>query len=472
MASLNALQMMRLTPKNDAEAYFDSLMIPHWTHYLSPMDVEALRSIATSKRLSGNMQEKLNRIKYIMNNRGFVKFAGGTNRVVYKYLEDPRFLAKIAIDNVGMADNPAEYNNQWILRPYCTRMFYVTDCGTVGFAERVLPITSKEEFKTAADDIFDIIYCKIIGKYIIEDIGTEYFMNFGIRAGQGPVLLDYPYIYELDGSTIICQNQLADGTICGGEIDYDAGFNNIICTKCGRKYLAREMKKDSKNNFKIIKKGGNIPMNVSIVKGGNVLTQSNSCDFIKKPNIRSAELDESIKNSTLNAKIMKNGEELTSDNQNTSKMTAPPTLTMDEIMAQVKRNTVKEMENMEVAKLEVKEDGTHILKNNKDGIVAVFNREGIINNYQEVEPNFKESNDEKIEMKEEGTDIVTEIPDVQLDEQPSVIPMSMRAPIYKDEQPIDESMIKAAQQRSNKAYQDNKGRQVIGNVNRDLESEY
>jgi len=80
--------------------------------------------------------------------------------------------------------------------------------------------------------------------------------------------------------------------------------------------------------------------------------------------------------------------------------------------------------------------------------------------------------DDMIYLKEEGTDIVTEIPDVQLDEQPSVIPMSMRAPIYKDEQPIDESMIKAAQQRSNKAYQDNKGRQVIGNVNRDLESEY
>ena len=35
------------------------------------------------------------------------------------------------------------------------------------------------------------------------DIGTNFFMNWGIRPGFGPVLLDYPYVYELDGNKCV-----------------------------------------------------------------------------------------------------------------------------------------------------------------------------------------------------------------------------------------------------------------------------
>lgn len=280
--------------------------------------------------------------------RGFVRLAGGTNRIVFRYLEDPRFVAKVAIDSVGMSDNPAEFDNQWFIRPYCTKMFYVTDCGTVGFAERVLPITSKEEFKTAADDIFDILYTKIIGKYIIEDVGTTYFMNFGVRAGFGPVLLDYPYVYELDGATIICRNQLSEGVYCGGEIDYDDGLNNLVCKKCGRKYLAREMKKNQEFNKIVISKGGTIPMNVKIKRGDKVIAQSNSCDFIINPNTQRKKLEDSMKNSTLKVNLRKNGKiynpaSKQEDNiPRVSYFGSDAKETMSNIMAQIKQNTQEE----------------------------------------------------------------------------------------------------------------------------------
>lgn len=283
MASFSALDIMKITPKTNMEAEFDAMMIPHWSFYLTPIDVENLRRIATSKKYAGNMNLKYRMIDNIMKARGFARFSGGTNRVVYKYYEDTRFLVKIAVDSVGMKDNPAEYKNQFYLRPYCTKMFYVSPCGTVGFAERVLPITSINEFKLIADSVFDLLYYKIIGKYVIEDIGTKYFMNWGIRAGHGPVLLDYPYVFELDGMKIQCQNPMPDGSICNGEIDYDDGFNNLVCLKCGRVYNASELRNDKKDNLFVIRKGGEIPMNVKIRKGNEIITQSNSTSTIQKP---------------------------------------------------------------------------------------------------------------------------------------------------------------------------------------------
>ena len=69
-------------------------------------------------------------------------------------------------------------------------MFYISPCGTVGFAERVLPIKNKKEFKEIAPDVFEILVNKILGKYVMEDVGTKYFMNYGklcCRIAENPL---------------------------------------------------------------------------------------------------------------------------------------------------------------------------------------------------------------------------------------------------------------------------------------------
>ena len=63
--------------------------------------------------------------------------------------------------------------------------------------ERVVPITSKEEFEAIQEDIYWIIVTKIIGKYVAEDIGKSYIKNWAVRPSMGPVLVDYPYIYPV-----------------------------------------------------------------------------------------------------------------------------------------------------------------------------------------------------------------------------------------------------------------------------------
>lgn len=211
---------------------------------MTTQDIDYIRKLILSPKYSGDTKYKLDKINDVMHFRGFTKFAGGTNRVVYIHPAAPNAVFKIAIDSIGIGDNPAEYRNQAILKPYCCKVFECSPCGTIASFERVYRITTFKEFYETADDYFYILSRRILGKYIMEDIGIDYFMNVGIRIGCHPVILDFPYLYELDGKKLQCQNQLDDGTICGGEIDYDDGFNKLICKKCGRIYRAKDLRKD------------------------------------------------------------------------------------------------------------------------------------------------------------------------------------------------------------------------------------
>ena len=210
---------------------------------MSMQDIDYIRKLILSPRYSGNNKYKMDKIDDVMHFRGFTRFAGGTNRLVYIHPAAPNAVFKVAIDSVGITDNPAEYHNQELLKPYCCKVFECSPCGTIASFERVYRITTFDEFYQIADDYFYILSRKIIGKYVMEDIGIDFFMNVGIRIGCHPVILDFPYLYELDGRKLKCGNELDDGTICGGEIDYDDGFNKLICKKCGRIYRAKDLAK-------------------------------------------------------------------------------------------------------------------------------------------------------------------------------------------------------------------------------------
>ena len=283
MTDLGVLNKLYSKSKTEIEFNFERLWAPSIYNFLTMQDIVSLNNIATSTRLSAKINLKYDLINQIMSNRGFKKFAAGTNRVVYSYLEDDTFVVKIAIDKVGLKDNPAEFYNQASLQPFVTKCFEVTPCGTVGVFERVLPIINKREFASIAEDVFDIITLKLIGKYVVDDMGSKYFMNWGVRKGVCPCLLDYPYVFELDSDKLYCnQFDKLTGTFCGGVIDYDDGFNDLICTKCGRKYVARDLEKAKKDNLIIT--GGNDTMKVKIVKGDVVIANSEkSADYIEIP---------------------------------------------------------------------------------------------------------------------------------------------------------------------------------------------
>lgn len=178
----SAIDRMQSRVVSIDEFNFDRLNAPPLYSLLSQQDIDNLYYIATSVKYSGNARKKYKAIDDIMKPRGFVKLSAGTNRVVYRFLEDNRFVVKVAADAVGIKDNPREFMNQQIFKPFVTKVFEVSPCGTVGVFERVNPITSREEFMSVADNIYEVITQWFIGEYIMADIGSKFFMNWGIRA--------------------------------------------------------------------------------------------------------------------------------------------------------------------------------------------------------------------------------------------------------------------------------------------------
>lgn len=258
---------------NNKTVEFDQIQAPApLAYFFTPTDIGDLHYIASSNKLAAKVDLKYKYIREIMTRRGFKKLASGTNRVVYKFMEDQRIVVKTAFDSVGLTDSPSELYNQQFLKPYCTKVFEVTPCGTVGLFERVHPISSKEEFLSVADDIYDIIINHLIGYYVLDDIGTKSYMNWAVRAGAHPVLCDFPYMFQLDGAKLICNkaDPYSQYGFCGGEIDYDAGFNHLVCKKCGKHYLARDLQKTADGldtGILITDKKGDIRMKVTVVKG-------------------------------------------------------------------------------------------------------------------------------------------------------------------------------------------------------------
>ena len=94
------------------EFNFDKLTAPRIEWMFTPQDIADLYYIAHSIKLASKPDVKFKKIDEIMNRRGFVKFVGGTNRIAYRPLEDNSFIVKVAIEDVGLSDNPREFRNQ------------------------------------------------------------------------------------------------------------------------------------------------------------------------------------------------------------------------------------------------------------------------------------------------------------------------------------------------------------------------
>ena len=164
-------------PVDNRAKLFENIFPPcRILNLLTIQDIMQLNQIANDKKLNTRPKEKLEMIKSIMGARGFKRLSSGTNRICFKYMEDQSFVIKVAYDHVGLSDNLHELYNQEFLKPFCTKVFEVSPCGTVGMFERVRAIKNREEFQNIANDVFDIIVNEFVGKYILADIGNKFFI--------------------------------------------------------------------------------------------------------------------------------------------------------------------------------------------------------------------------------------------------------------------------------------------------------
>lgn len=341
--TLNRLKSRSITPQ---EFNYEILSAPPILSMFTVEDIQQLNYIATSAVYSAKLKEKYEAIDKIMNNRGFDKLVSGTNRVAYQPRFANNFIVKVAYDSVALKDSIREYKNQFLIKPFCTKVFEVSPCGTLGVFEKVNPITNRKEYISMAADIYKLLSEFIIGEYIIDDIGTEYFNNIGFRNGFGAVVLDFPYVYEVDGKKIWCNKpDHNDPTgYCNGAIDYDLGFNKLVCKKCGAVYKPFELaKKIEYNNEKqYIMESEDINMKI-FVSGGS--------KGLKKQEIVTGDFRNpitAINSNKLNAKIEKqlSEEKKEKDTKKTVNGIAAPAKKSDEENADAKedKTPAKEVE--------------------------------------------------------------------------------------------------------------------------------
>lgn len=277
MARADIISRMMCRDQSALTFDWDSLVAPPLLSILSPYDIQILEDVVRDPRLNSKILKKREIIDQILTARGLKRFASGTNRIVYKHLEDQSIVLKTAISEAGIEDSPREYKNQFKIQPFVTKCFETSPNGAVGLFERVDPITSKEQYFSISDEIYELID-NIIGRFVMADIGTKFFMNIGVRKGFGPVFLDYPMLFELDGSKLYCNvvNPFT-GIPCGGQIDYDPGFNFLHCTCCGKQYLASSLEKGDLGK-NIIMKGRKetTKMKIQVFKNDEVIKETQS----------------------------------------------------------------------------------------------------------------------------------------------------------------------------------------------------
>ena len=283
MARLDVLNMLYAKKKSIKDFNYDALTAPPLLSLLSQQDIYTIDMICNDPTMNSKLRERKKCIDQLLQPRGFVRFASGTNRVVYKFLEDQSFLLKVAISEPGIKDSYYEYKNQFHLKPFCAKCFETSQSGAVGLFERVETINNIHQYLDVADDHFKLLNDKVIGKYVMADVGTKFWLNLGIRVGFGVVFVDYPLLYELDGNKLFCNAKNPITNVpCGGQIDYDAGYNFLYCTKCGKQHLASRLAKNAYDDSIIFVKGKGKAKMVISVNGVKLETLSTADTYLDK----------------------------------------------------------------------------------------------------------------------------------------------------------------------------------------------
>lgn len=228
------------------EFNWNVLSKPPILSYIPYQVLQELENIVNSVRLMNNPTKKYKLEEELLKPLGIYHLASGTNRRAFYSEYDPEIVFKIASDKIGRNDNLSELEIQQFIKPFCPKVYDVLPTGLVSLQERVEPMTQSDFKNIYAGDIFDNIFTLLYCGYVMEDVGSNFFKNWGIRYGFGPVVLDFPYVYKLDWSKLRCSFiDPRTGVMCDGYLDYDyhSGMNELCCTKCGTRYSARSLAK-------------------------------------------------------------------------------------------------------------------------------------------------------------------------------------------------------------------------------------
>jgi hypothetical protein len=205
--------------------------------YIPQIGLDNLRALVNDPAWMNKTAKKKKEARKILKQFGLTQIAAGTNRMCFGCEYDPGIVFKLGLDRVGRSDNLAESYNQYFLNGFGAKIIHVLPDGILGMCERVKTMDQKT-YAEHSDIIYRLItYWSVCKNILIEDIGCNFFKNWGVRLGFGPVLLDYPYVYKVSPFKLVCHRKdPLTQQECMGHIDYDPGLNQIVCDRCGVRY--------------------------------------------------------------------------------------------------------------------------------------------------------------------------------------------------------------------------------------------
>ena len=236
---------MKFQSDSSVEKYIKPFTTQDWINiqrppignYIPQQIIYELFQLVTDPKWMNQTARKKKEARRILGQCGLYQIGSGTNRMCFGCEYDPGIAFKLGLDRVGRSDNVAESYNQYFLNGFGAKIIHVLPDGLLAMCERVETM-KQSVFAEYADTIYRLItYWAVCKNILIEDIGLNFFKNWGVRLGFGPVLLDYPYIFKVDPFKLVCKRRDPyTQEECMGHIEYDLGLNQIVCDKCGVRY--------------------------------------------------------------------------------------------------------------------------------------------------------------------------------------------------------------------------------------------
>lgn len=106
-----------------------------------PYEAEAeFYRIATTISLNGDLLKKYQLMNDLAEKLDLTFLARGTTRSVYTVNYDSSLVIKVGYDKAYITDSAKEYENQELIKPFCSKCFEISSTGCIGLFERVNPI--------------------------------------------------------------------------------------------------------------------------------------------------------------------------------------------------------------------------------------------------------------------------------------------------------------------------------------------
>ena len=246
-----------------------------------PFDLRVKIELLSRKRGIENKakQEELFKLFREANIDNITPLGSGTNRYAFKM---NGFVVKVATDHDGKIDNLKEMKMAKRLFPDVTKVYEVTENGTLLVAEYIQPFQSFGEMQRYADQIRDILK-KISQVYLIGDVGldSKNYANWGLRVGSdNPVCLDFAYIYDAKSDLFICGN-----CNTGSMLVPNSDYTQLVCPNplCGHKYNFEDIRGRMSNETHA-QEIGDLSEEAYLLSESNVLTEltPNRSNYLKR----------------------------------------------------------------------------------------------------------------------------------------------------------------------------------------------